>query len=59
MRIVVAVIVACLTTGSWHWQRVEFGPARADAAVRSIYTGGMTMDVRAAPFITVGSAVTL
>lgn len=45
MRIVLAVVVACLTMGSWHWQPVTPG-----AATREIYTGAMTLDARPAPF---------
>ena len=45
MRTVLAVAVACLTMGSWHWQ-----PLPGSAEAREIFTGTMTLDARSAPF---------
>ncbi|MEJ0012659.1 MAG: hypothetical protein WDM94_08525 [Bauldia sp.] len=61
MRIALAVVVACLTLGSWHWQPlVPLSVAEtADPAAREIYTGGMTLDVRTAPFTRVRPTTSL
>jgi hypothetical protein len=54
MRILLAMLVACLMTGSWHWQTLTIG-----SNARVIFTGGMTLDARAAPFTPVATDTSL
>ena len=60
MRIVLAVAVACLTMGSWHWQPLLPGTTPAAAGdAREIFTGAMTLDTRTTPFTRVASRASL
>lgn len=54
MRTVLAVAVACLAMGSWHWQ-----PVMPGANAREIYTGTMTLDARASAFTRVAPTTSL